>query len=922
MSEQVFNNKSTFTKDVEFLKDVYIYGKLYYDFSGDDVSFNSVNTKNLYVSGISTFIGDATFLSLDVGVGGTVFTADVYSENVGIATTSPVQRLQVLSGDNSVVVTGLGTVGIGTTNPASFGSTGSDKIRLDVNGSVSIRDEIYDSRNLKGGIGNFLSKDELGITWVSFEPSFSEGVFLMDEGVYVPIPGQGGQVGAGQSFTILNFVQSNSLGIGTDTLIPTARDSSTATGLATIFTKDLWGYSGSGDNASIYRMTRVGINNAGPAYDLDITGTLHATGDVKFDATLDVDGNTTLNATLDVDGATTLNSTLDVDGLTTFNDATDATSTTNASVQIDGGVGIEKKLFVGGNTKIEGSLELDSTLIDVNGSIAAGRTDYRLSSVGSGVSWRPAGVQTKNIIYVTKNGDDTNSGLLEGDAKATIGGACAAAQDGDTIYVRPGTYFENNPIGLRTDVSITGQDIRLVTVVPNNQTEDLFHVRRGCLIENMNFAGNNVNTSYPGAMVAFPPTGAAVQNSGYIAAGPVNEGPSGRWRSPYIRNCTNFATDSIGMKIDGNHADANFTGTNNLGQDLKSMVVDSYTQYNQNGIGVSITNRGYAQLVSIFTINCKIAIFCTSGGQCDLTNSNSSFGIFGLFADGTSDNEYFGETNASNAAENDEFVVTNTRDSAGNFRKPFDGQGAFFEINLNDYVDTGTKTGIVTEPLRTIREIKVTNGGSGYSEFSPPQVIVNAPLGPESVIAELAANVSSAGTITSIDVISSGRNFLPEGSGSNQQTIDISFSGSGGATAEALTDPILYTVDRATTPTTDTGISTVFFNEFIPYSVGTGVSMGFRRLSRIITSSHSFEYVGAGTDINKANPFQGGEPVPENEIVAINGGQVPFTSTDQKGNFRIGDGLTIDQTTSTIRGRDFNRAIQANLTPLILALGG
>jgi hypothetical protein len=32
---------------------------------------------------------------------------------------------------------------------------------------------------------------------------------------------------------------------------------------------------------------------------------------------------------------------------------------------------------------------------------------------------------------------------------------------------------------------------------------------------------------------------------------------------------------------------------------LKSMVVDSYTQYNQGGIGVSITNEGYAQLVSI-----------------------------------------------------------------------------------------------------------------------------------------------------------------------------------------------------------------------------------------------------------------------------------------------------------------------------------
>ena len=110
------------------------------------------------------------------------------------------------------------------------------------------------------------------------------------------------------------------------------------------------------------------------------------------------------------------------------------------------------------------------------------------------------------------------------------------------------------------------------------------------------------------------------------------------------------------------------------------------------------------------------------------------------------------------------------------------------------------------------------------------------------------------------------------------------------------------------------------FNEFIPYAIGAGVSVAFSRLSRIITSSHSFEYVGAGTDLNRANPFQGGEPIPENEVISINGGQVPYTSTDQKGNFRIGDGLTIDQTTSTISGRDFNRAIQAQLTPLILSL--
>ena len=190
-------------------------------------------------------------------------------------------------------------------------------------------------------------------------------------------------------------------------------------------------------------------------------------------------------------------------------------------------------------------------------------------------------------------------------------------------------------------------------------------------------------------------------------------------------------------------------------------------------------------------------------------------------------------------------------------------------------------------------------------------------------MAEFSANVSSAGTVTSVDIIASGRNFLPSGGGTNEQNVVLSVSGGGNAVLEAVMDPIYYTIDQATEPVasgTLAGLTTVTFNEFIPYSVSVGSTTEFKRISRIITSSHSFEYIGAGTDLNTANPFQGGEPIPENEIVAIDGGQVPFTSTDQKGNFRIGEGLVIDQTTSTIRGRDFNRAIQAQLTPLILAL--
>ena len=517
--------------------------------------------------------------------------------------------------------------------------------------------------------------------------------------------------------------------------------------------------------------------------------------------------------------------------------------------------------------------------------------------------------------------------MLEGDAKRTIGGAAAIAQPGDTIIVRSGVYKENNPVGLRTEVTVSGEDLRLVTVVPLNVEKDVFQVRAGCLVQNLNFAGSTGSTNHPrcGA-VAFPPTAAGVAAggdyqavTGYTSLGPANQGPDrvdpskgAKYRSPYVRNCTNFMTGSIGMKINGDYVNAAFTGTNDLGQDLKSMVCDSFTQYNENGIGVSLTNNAYAQLVSIFTIGCDVAISCSSGGQCDLTNSNSSFGNVGLKADGYGAIEFTSDTNEETNAESDTFVLNNVVDVQGNYRKPFDGQGAYFHLNLDDYGDSPA-TGIITQPLQLIRSLDVIDGGSGYNQGAPPVVTVDDPLGPESILPEFSANVSAAGTISSIDVIASGRNFLPT------QDITVTFS-SGNATANANTDPILYTVESATEPTPTSGVSTVTFNEFIPYSIGIGVSCELVRLSRIITSSHSFEYVGAGTDLNRANPFQGGEPIPENEIIAINGGQIPFTSTDQKGNFRIGDGITVDQTTSTIRGRDFNRAIQAQLTPLILSL--
>jgi hypothetical protein len=87
------------------------------------------------------------------------------------------------------------------------------------------------------------------------------------------------------------------------------------------------------------------------------------------------------------------------------------------------------------------------------------------------------------------------------------------------------------------------------------------------------------------------------------------------------------------------------------------MVVDSFTQYNQGGIGVSITNEGYAQLVSLFTICNDVAVYCGSGGACDLTNSNSSFGNYALVSDGIGPKKYTGIITSSESENSDTFTV-------------------------------------------------------------------------------------------------------------------------------------------------------------------------------------------------------------------------------------------------------------------------
>ena len=782
--------------------------------------------------------------------------------------------------------------------------------------------------------------------------------------------------------------------------------------------------------------------------------------------------------------------------------------------------------------KIQGSTIIDDSRKIIN----AGISSISGVSINTGIitSSDPAGIVTyygdasnlsknfplvRNILYVSKNGNDGNPGTRLSEPKATIGAALTGATAGTVIKVSAGTYLENNPLNITDQVSIIGDSLREVSIQPLNADKDLFYVSNGNYIAEMSFTGS-MNSGK--AIFSFNPNLPVYNN-----------------QSPYIQNCTNFIPNSIGMRIDGRHS---------IGP-TKSMVLDSYTQYNQGGIGVSITNEGYAQLVSLFTICDDVAVYCGSGGACDLTNSNSSFGNYGLVADGVSSRKYTGIITQAAPENSDTFVlnlstptlnITNAsydnttgiltaftstphKFSVGmgvtisnlEFSCPYEpgtrlypsGQkGYIFEtktVAAGRYVDsynliqanrqeiidtsfaeiaivyplftnpnpdkckrdigyivdavstdvrdftsqntisatksyfnpttgtlltnglqgevpqtitafhkvrdtmnlaitnnltekdltivadpsTGSNTnpascadvqsfinnlvgiittrintgnlntlplpsvsmestvftinvGVATQPhtyvsggnakinvsrpfdgqvvyfgdlYYTANKIRVSSGGAGYTQT--PTVTIDPPLTPWGVPATAVAEISN-GSVIGIDIISNGRGYT------TPPLITISSPNVGINTATATIElvPTYYSI-LSSTPVSS-GICTINVGENVPYAVGVGTAVPFFKQSRVLASGHSLEYIGSGTEIAKALPAQGGVTIQDNEIDARNGGLVVFTSTDQSGNFRIGDGVVINQQTGTISGAFYSKSLFSSMTPYILALGG
>ena len=234
-----------------------------------------------------------------------------------------------------------------------------------------------------------------------------------------------------------------------------------------------------------------------------------------------------------------------------------------------------------------------------------------------------------NVLYVAQNGNDANDGRTMGNAFANIHVALAAATQWTTVFLKSGDYkLYNQPVTIPRRVALVGDNLRTTTIRPNQPSVDMFYVENASYVTGITFR-DHVS---PAAAFSYNPNGSA----GTIVT------------SPYIQNCSSITTTGTGMRVDGRYVSG-----------LRSMVCDAYTQTNEGGIGIHMLNRGYTQLVSVFTICCSIAIKCENGGFCSITNSNAAFGTYGLWADGVSDPLYFGKVANATVEATNSVVIYN-----------------------------------------------------------------------------------------------------------------------------------------------------------------------------------------------------------------------------------------------------------------------
>ena len=288
------------------------------------------------------------------------------------------------------------------------------------------------------------------------------------------------------------------------------------------------------------------------------------------------------------------------------------------------------------------------------------------------------------------------------------------------------------------------------------------------------------------------------------------------------------------------------------------MVFHGYTVISDLGIGYWVKDNGKAEIVSCFTYYCHMGYVTSGGGKIRALNGNNSYGTYGAVSTGYN----VDEVTLDGTVYGDQLTYSN-ESLSGSFES-------------GDII-----TGSISGATGTVTDFQPTANKVYYKRTSVAPFQNNETI---SVVAGASAAITSSGV--------SGQNgFILVLSGLSEEPkpgASIEFT-SGDTTTYVIQSVSEYNLGQA--------IIVLAGEKSVTSGDGTGFKIRYE-FSNIRLTGHDFLNVGTGgiTTTNYPDkPLQA--PSQGNEVIEQFPARVFYVSTDQDGNFRVGEYFRVDQAT-------------------------
>jgi hypothetical protein len=467
---------------------------------------------------------------------------------------------------------------------------------------------------------------------------------------------------------------------------------------------------------------------------------------------------------------------------------------------------------------------------------------------------QPVNISATGATRVATTGAGTSTTIIVQNSQTTgnewqVGATLSGTGIGGTVTIT--SIATNTPTsGFTTlTVSFTSQAVTAgtVTIISNYSEGTMWQLSNGALLHKMFFTGM---TGFSPSLSAPEDIREATIKGVYVALNPDSPITS---KSPYVLECSSFSTGGIGAVVDG---DVHATGN-------KSIVFHAYTCINSDGVGFWVNGQGKAEIVSCFTYFCWFGYTTTNGGKIRSLSGNNSYGRYGVVSKGfdvtetTIDGTVYGNQLEHTALSRvGEFTVNETITGAssgavGTITNVQTGANKlYYKITSGTFTAGETITGSTSGATATI----ATGGVTGQKGF----VLV---------LTGLASEPKIGGSIE-FTTGDTGSYVIKAVSGTYVNSSSRIIVSLAGEKVTASTDGTAFKIRYAFSQSRLTG------HDFL--SIGTG-------------NATQTNYPGTPSLL----------PSQANEVIETYPGRVFYVSTDQDGNFRVGDYFKVDQATGS-----------------------